>query len=409
MTIALSELQKFGRFRPVRLQVQRFTAPSSSYEVYKTDNFTSYRFTQSMLIPVDAFSFSFAPPSKPTNLGSPNIDELIMEGDVVTLHIGSGSDDTLLATGIVDSIGLRSARDGETFTVVGRDLLGQFEDQDAVTFDDGTGKPKMFWGDSVGIKSVVRELAKQTRINPDNLRLQGISDNQQLFATSPGESKLSALLRYLEPLNSLVWVEANGGIVVGKPNFSQPANLGMFYVNKREQKSNVIHMQVNKNAGRIPNGVLGVWSGGEFAQDTFVTGMMENPATRPNALRKAGHIMNKTVVVSVPTTNVASGGAALATLRNSGADEYVRQYVKRLIARSNVAELDVEVLVPGHNNDDGEPYVADTVAHIFNDRAAVDEDMYCYAVDYLMDQGGGQSTALHFCKLGTIVADAEAP
>jgi len=408
MTIAVSQLQKKGRFQPMRVQVQRYDSPNNSYEVYKTAAFKSYRFSQSMLVPVDAFSFSFQPPSKPDNPGSPAIDDLIREGDVVTVHQGDDTDDTMIATGIVDSIGLRSARESETFTINGRDLLGQFEDQDAVTFEDGSGKPKMEYGENVSLKSVIRELAKQTRINGDNVRLQGIQDVRQLLAYSPGESKLSALLRFLEPLNALVWTESDGTIVCGKPNFAQPANLGQFFVRKKDGKSNVIYMQVNKNAGRIPNGVLGIWSGGELAQDAFATGVIQNPATRCTALRKAGHIINKTVVVSVPTSNVQSDGVALNTLRND-ASGYVNAYVKRMIARANVGELDVEVLVPGHCNDSGIAYTADTVAHIFNDRAQIDENMYCYAVDYMMDEGGGQSTSLHFCKLGTIVADAEAP
>jgi prophage tail gpP-like protein len=57
----------------------------------------------------------------------------------------------------------------------------------------------------------------------------------------------------------------------------------------------------------------------------------------------------------------------------------------------------------------GEPFEPDQVYHVMHDRAGVDEDMYLFACDYSLNEDSGQSTLLHFCKLGTIVAGAEAP
>lgn len=408
MTIAISQLEKNGRFPPLEIQIQRVVERDGQRVAEDTAylrEFLSYRFTQSMLIPVDAFSFTFVPPSYAPGKSLVTIDELTKEGDIVTVWYGPDNDRRQIATGLIDSTSLRCTLQGESFGVVGRDLLGQLEDQDAVSF--GPGKTETYWGPAVGVKSVVRGLIKQTRIADTKIKLQGISDDKALFATSPGESKLSALLRYLEPLNALVWLEADGTIMVGKPDFRSVSS-GTFFVDRKNEQANCT-MSVNKNAGRIPNGVLGIWSGGEFAQDAFATDLIENNAERCSELRKAGHIINKTVVVSVPSTDIKSGSSDLTTLSSKGAEGYVKAYVKRLIARANLSEVDVEVIVPGHCNDDGDPYVADTIYKIYNDRGNIDEDMYCYAVDYFMDKGGGQTTALHFCKLGTIVADADAP
>lgn len=409
MTVAFNELERYGRFPPIELQIQRVVnragKQTTETTAYVTE-FLSYRFAQSMLIPVDAFSFSFFPATDDLDRSKPTIDELVKEGDIVSVFYGRNKSRKQIATGIVDSTALSCSPQGESFQIVGRDLLGQLEDQDAISF--GEGKTGTYWGDSAALESVVRELVKQTRIADNRIKRQGVANEVSLYATSPGESKLSALLRFLEPMNALVWLDADGTIMLGKPNFkSVPA--GTFLVDRKNSQTNVLQMKVTKNAGRIPNGVLGIWTGCEKVQDSFSTGVIINPAERAAALRRAGHIINKTIVVSLPDTNVESSGPALDTLRKKGASEYVKQYVKRLIAKANIGEVDVEVLVPGHCNDNGEPYVADTVYKIFNDRANVDEDMYCYAVDYMMDTGGGQSTSLYFCKLGTIVADAEAP
>ncbi len=96
-------------------------------------------------------------------------------------------------------------------------------------------------------------------------------------------------------------------------------------------------------------------------------------------------------------------------LVRAGGGNILQAYAKREIARRNVNEIIVQAVVPGHYNEEGEPYVTDTVYHVEYDRGGVDENMYLFQTDYGLNAERGQHTNLYFCRLGSIVADVRAP
>lgn len=391
-------IERTGRFPQISLLVQPLqSSPSSviAFGQFSIDKFLSYSFSSSVLTPVDSFTFAFAVPD------GPPLNELVTEGDIVSLSVN----DVLLATGIVDQPEVETDHQfGEKGVITGRDLMGQLEDQDAISFDSTP-----IWGDALTLFNGVAKLCADTRINVGNIVLQGDTPTASnlLLATEPGESKLAALQRFLEPLNCIAWMSSAGKLVIGKPNMAQ-APLGLIICSKELRYSNVLSMRVVRASTQIPNIIVPIWTG----QETTVNRVspeqaLVNAAQGPNRLLKLGHRLPKTVVVSTPTGSDAQSLSGVNAFQ-AGAGNILQAYAKREMARKNVTEIQVQAVVAGHCDENGQPYRTDSVYHVTYDRGGIDENMYLYQVDYTLSEEG-QKTNLYFCRLGSIVADNTAP
>lgn len=396
--VLLKHVSESGRMPPVSLMIRplaesggSLVSQMSSAPIY-LDRFLSYSFTSSILIPVDTFSFTLAAPD------GPPVSDLVNEGDVVSIF----ANDIPIATGIIDQTQIQiDPNSGEQATLSGRDLMAQLEDQDAISLDS----TPMF-ANSLPIASVVTRLISDTRITKYELR--GAPSRSYLFATEPGESKLAALQRFLEPLNCVAWMGPTGHVIVGKPDMSSEP-VGKIYVRKADRQSNALSMSVTRAAATIPNVIVPVWSGQELTVDRVGKQQrLNNAAKGPSRLFKLGHRLPKTVVVSTPQATDPQGLSAVNAIAAGGGD-LLQSYAKRELARANVAEMIVQAVVPSHFNEHGEPYVTDTVYHVEYDRGGVDELMYLFQCDYDMTAESGQRTNLYFCRLGTIVSDVKAP
>jgi prophage tail gpP-like protein len=382
------QIAKTGRLPPVSLVIK----PLDGSKQIALDRFLSYKFTSSILIPVDTFDFKFSMPD------GPPLRDSVKEGDIVVLS----ANNVQLATGLIDQPDVETDADyGETATLNGRDLMAQLEDQDAISMDS-----MPIFANSVSVRAGIQTLLKDTRIT--QIELRGTPSSNYLLASEPGESKLAVLQRFLEPLNCLAWMGPAGQIVVGKPNMGQKERSRLFLI-KAKRTSNVLSMKSSRNATQIANVIIPIWSGQELVTDrTPVQQRLMNAAPGPARLFKLGHRLPKTVVVSAPNATDPQGLSGVNALK-AGGGNILQAYAKREMARQNQKEIIVQAVVAGHFNELGEPYVVDTVYHIEYDRDRIDENMYLFQVDYQLDEGSGQRSTLWFCRLGTIVSDVRAP
>lgn len=394
----LSRLQKDGRFPPISLLIKPLAAAGGSIadalgvSGVQISRFLSYSFSASILTPCDSFNFAFASPD------GPSLADVINEGDLAVLMC----DDQTLATGILDTTEIETdAEFGEKGTLNGRDLMSQLEDQDAISMDSGP-----IWASKLSVEAGVRRLLDNTRIT--NVETNNVPSSTYLLATEPGESKLAALQRFLEPLNCIAWMGPDGTLNVGKPNMSQEAS-GRLVLNKAKRLSNVLSMKVTRASTNIPNVIVPIWAGQETTVDRITQEQaLMNGAPGPSRLFKLGHRLPKTVVVSTPQATDPQGLSSINAI-SAGGGNLLQSYAKREMARRNVNELTVQAVVPGHLNENDDPYLIDTVYKIEYDRGNVDENMYLYQAEYQLSADGGQKTNLWFCRLGSIVADNTAP
>lgn len=385
-----TKLQTFlranGAFPKVTLQVKPIdnTRPSVEFPM-----FTDYSFQSSVLVPIDSFSFKLV---NPTIGGS--LYDTIKDGDIAILKANG----TVLGTGLIDSVAIGTDPDsGEVVEIHGRTLIAQLEDQSCVNELDAP-----FWANSITIDGAINFLCKSTRVN--YYRLQQVPSGSFLFATEPGESKMSSLLRFIEPLNCILWMDPDGTLVVGRPNMGAAIS-GTFLNDRAARASNNLSMKAVYSSTHIPNVVIPVWTGQETVQNRISPEQaVLNNGVGPSRLYKLNHRVPKTVVVSTPQGADPQALSQVNQLTVAGSN-VLQAYAKREIARANVSEVGLQVNVKGHYNDDLSPIVVDTCYQVVYPRASINEKMYLHTVDYTMSRDHGQLTSMFFCRLGSIVAD----
>lgn len=391
-------LQRTGKLPPVSLLLTPLNAnndPNPRPQGY-LDRFLSYQFNSSVLVPVDTFSFTFAAPDDTLP-----INQRIKVGDQVTLQANAVN----ISTGIIDQVEVETDRDsGERITISGRNMLSQLEDQECVNPDSS-----QVYGNRVTLSAVMNLVLNGTRISP-SVVFQQAPVLSYLFATEPGESKLAAIQRFLEPLNCIIWMAPSGQIKIGKPAMGQTFQASVF-ISRKDSNANCMDMRVTRNGTQIPNLLVPMLAGTESVQSTLGKQQaIVNPAIEPTRLRNSGHITTKVVVTSYPNSGDTSeapvtNNIIVAQQQSGGLKPALLQsYALREMARQNVNEIQVQATVPGHYDDTGLPYLPDSTYRIFYDRGDVDEIMYLYEVQYMLDLDGGQRSTLHFCRLNTIVS-----
>lgn len=381
-------LEKYGRLPPVTLLV----TPLDGSKPITLDRFLTYNFKSSILVPVDQFTFTFVAPDDPQPF--PN---RVKEGDLITLFANGQP----LATGIIDVVDVEVDNAyGEKVTVSGRDLTGQLADQDAVSINS-----EAIYGGQFSIAQAASKLIEATRI-PRVLVQDATKQSKWLFATEPSESKLDALMRFLDPLNVLFWAGPTGSLIISKPNFAQ-ATQGLLILSKERRKSNVFNMKAIRESNTIPNKVLPVWAGAELAQSAYPIReqALNNPAKGPARLRRLGSVLQKTSVFSSPQGTSAQDQSQV-NLLTAGSSNLMQSIAKRLLSRGNHKELIVQATVLGHYNEKAKPYAVNQTYDVVFDRGAVDKKMFLFEVDY---SGGeeGQKTNLFLCNLNTMVSDGK--
>lgn len=391
----LDDLKKFGRFPPVELRITPLAPRRASRRGPKTvviDKFLTYQFNQSMLIPVDNFTYSFSAPSD-----TAPFTDYCLEGDIVTIYVNN----TLVAKGIVDQIEIECDGDsGEKVTVNGRNMLGQLEDQDCVTLN-----MQPIFGENTNVITAIEKLIEGTRL-PRKVVSQDAPNFNTLVRTEAGEKKLSAILRILEPVNCLLWSGPDGTLIVGKPDFGQPI-AGKMMINKSKRSSNVLSMRVVRSATSLPSRYVACLTAIEASVNYVMqkNRVYQNPAEGAARLFREGHTNTKTVVSSntVGADPAGFDNASRIIVAEKPGTNMLDQMVFRQIAKDNFNELLVTTVMAGHCDENGFPFIPDSIYNIEYDRANVQENMYLYSVEYHGSSERGQWSILNFCKLGTIV------
>jgi hypothetical protein len=311
---------------------------------------------------------------------------------------------------------------GTRLSIQGRDLLGQWEDQDAVSPDS-----TIIWSNKATILQIVNHLSLSTRINPNNMLTPMAPTQPYMFATQPGESKVSAMQRYCEALDLYFWMDGNGNLNVGRPNM-YGADIGSPYLVGPQDRlfclkngGNVLSIRSSRNTTQIPNLLLPIWNGQETVQNRISKSQcLLNNSEGPRRLYQLGHVTQKAVIVSTPDGAspqdlanlneliVAGQQQNTSGLTQAGANTILQSYAKRAISRANVRELNVQCSVPGHFNTAAAPYVVNSVYNIQYDADGVDENMFLYEVEYSLSEDDGPKTRLNFCRQTALVSDVRA-
>ncbi len=401
----LKYLEKHGRFPPFSLSI--FPLEDLTREIF-IDKFMSYRFQSSILIPVDSWSAEVK-----YDLDLKDLSGRLRpsEGDIVVLRANG----IPVATGQIDHLDMETdGKSGTKLTLQGRDLLGMWEDQDSVSLDS-----KILDGKRYTIDQVVSALAVNSRINAKKLVKRTATRNPYLFATQPGETKLSSIQRYCEALDIYFWMSGDGNLIIGKPDMygvRSPNPRSRFFVSRRDRSSNVLSMRSSRNSTSVPSYIVPLWNG----QEGILGRNVPLPAVKNRnkgaiRLKNLGHVVAKAVVTSTPqgaspqdladiNALLVAGQQQNAEINFKNAPTILNAYAEREMAKLNMKTLQVQATVPGHYNDRAEPLLVDQVYRIQYDIDGIDQDMFLYEVEYTMTEGEGQRTRMFFCPQDSLVS-----
>lgn len=388
------------------------TLPNNKTTQLFVDKFISYSFNSSVIVPVTVFQCEFY--YEPINgIVKPQ------SGDIIQVSCNG----IPIMTGMIDQTDMETdGHSGTRLTLQGRNLLGQWEDQDAVSLNS-----QIMWSNNYSILQVVRTLGTNTRVSAATMQTPSAPQKPYLFATQPGESKISAFQRYCEALDILFWMDGLGNLIVGKPDMygartapTTQGSSGEIYLLKSQRASNVLAMRSTQNPSQIPNMILPIWNGQENVQTQVSPNQfLKNASLGPARLLNLGHVTPKTVIVSIPNgadpqelaeinSFIVAGQSKQSTVIRAGENTILQVYAKRAMAKANLRDLNVISTMAGHCDSTANPYLPDRCYHVQYDIDNIDEKLYLYEVDYSMTEAEGQRTRLNFCRSTAIVSNVVA-
>ena len=361
----------------------------------KITTFSSYSFERSVITPASAFRFT-----------APDVDKArrmsIRSGDLVTIISEDANNvKTPICTGIVDETDYHGSGTVGEYVISGRDMVGQLVDNDSV---DAQNKI-VNYNDPVAIDFIVESVIKNTRIPGAYINKQ-VPTGTFLFNTSPTETKLTTLMRYLDMANCLVWNDGFGRLVIGKPNFtsSNPSQGKLIASYSDPKKNNLLEFRVRRNTNSAIRQIVTQLQHQEQVDPTPFTIQNSDKDVRARSRYGVGRSLYRVFSYG----QGADASNKLSAVGNGKGDpkSLGEAFTLREIARENMKVLEVECAVADHLNDNGGIYDVDQIYDVQIEDEDISEPMYVYSVAYDMTIQHGLMTRLKLCRLGTICAAA---
>lgn len=371
--------------RPIEIDFKS----SLTRAIGKISTFTSYMFDRNILSPAAAFRFT-----------APGVDkslrQSIRSGDIVSIYCFDEDEKKIpLATGFIDETDTHVTPRSIEYVLTGRDTLGQLVDNDSV--DSSNAR---IYTTSLPLLEIAKLMVKNTRLDP-NVIGQQIPNASFLLQTNPGETKATALQRYLEFANCLMWSDPAGRLIVGKPNFKK-ASSGKLILKSDSLSNNCLEVRVRRNTNQAIRQIVTLLQAAQDVQPTPFTinnnirDLVKTPGVGRSVLRTFTYGQGNDVVNNLSGTGVGGSPWAIGN-----------QFSQREIARENMKVLDVEVVVRGHLNNNGGIFNIDQIYDCEFEDDTVNEPLYVYACSYELTVEHGMLTRLRLCKINTICATSE--
>ena len=147
-----------------------------------------------------------------------------------------------LAMGFVDETDTHVTPQSIEYVLSGRDTIGRLVDNAVVDANNAIINTKQ-----VTLETILKVLLKNTGMPQQYVLSGSVPNSPMLFQTNPGETKISALQRYLEFSNCLIWSDAFGRAVMGKPNFSQASSGTLAISSTETSRNNLLEARVRRN------------------------------------------------------------------------------------------------------------------------------------------------------------------
>lgn len=325
------------------------------------NNWKSYDIDSDFLIPADAFAFDIGVPSDSTVLPD-------YSGAEVKVRIN----DTLVMTGIVDTVQHGISKTSRTYRLNGRDKASVLVDCSAPI----TNVKGLTVLDAV--KKIVEPLGiKQVQLKAENNPLLDKVD------IDVGETAWNAVMRCANSAGLHLWFEPNGVLIVGGADYSTPP-VATLCCMKDGSQNNFEQADLSFDVSN------------RFSEITFLA-QSHGKQGQDNKNDLKWVYKDSEMTTYKPKTVVVSDVDNL---------EALQKWAKKYIADSILEGFTLTIIVPDHKMQDGTLWQPGQRVHVICEEYDIDAIFFLIGRRFMLSRQGGTQTELRFKQDGIWTPDA---
>ena len=325
------------------------------------NNWKSYDIDSDFLIPADAFAFDIGVPSDSTVLPD-------YSGAEVKVRIN----DTLVMTGIVDTVQHGISKTSRTYRLNGRDKASVLVDCSAPI----TNVKGLTVLDAV--KKIVEPLGiKQVQLKAENNPLLDKVD------IDIGETAWNAAMRCANSAGLHLWFEPNGVLIVGGADYSTPP-VATLCCMKDGSQNNFEQADLSFDVSN------------RFSEITFLA-QSHGKQGQDNKNDLKWVYKDSEMTTYKPKTVVVSDVDNL---------EALQKWAKKYIADSILEGFTLTIIVPDHKMQDGTLWQPGQRVHVICEEYDIDAIFFLMGRRFMLSRQGGTQTELRFKQDGIWTPDA---
>lgn len=325
------------------------------------NNWKSYDIDSDFLIPADAFAFDIGVPSDSTVLPD-------YSGAEVKVRIN----DTLVMTGIVDTVQHGISKTSRTYRLNGRDKASVLVDCSAPI----TNVKGLTVLDAV--KKIVEPLGiKQVQLKAENNPLLDKVD------IDVGETAWNAAMRCANSAGLHLWFEPNGVLIVGGADYSTPP-VATLCCMKDGSQNNFEQADLSFDVSN------------RFSEITFLA-QSHGKQGQDNKNDLKWVYKDSEMTTYKPKTVVVSDVDNL---------EALQKWAKKYIADSILEGFTLTIIVPDHKMQDGTLWQPGQRVHVICEEYDIDAIFFLMGRRFMLSRQGGTQTELRFKQDGIWTPDA---
>lgn len=249
--------------------------------------------------------------------GGEALPDSVQEGAPMEVHVGRER----VMVGFIDDIVETDSRENLSVSITGRDLVGQLLDCSA----------PIFAANQVTLENIIKQAALPLGIKRYRIEAEHMQRHDRV-AIDPGVSAWDAVREAAEVAGLWPWLEPDGTLVVGGPDYTRPPVATLILSRSQPDKNNVISISRTRSMADRASEITVLAQG-------HGTGQAEGQHAIKAKVRDRGVSLYRPRIVTC-------GDADNAEMANT--------YARKLQADSRLNGLTLQVEVPGHRTESGQ-------------------------------------------------------
>ena len=320
---------------------------------------TNYDIVSDLLTPADDFSVTLGRPvdAKP---------DTVWAGDKVEVRVGG---DTVLS-GRIDRVQTVTEKGGKTLTIQGRDDAGVLLDCSAPLFN----------AQDMDLNQIIEKIVKPlglAKIRIDAAK----TDKTHKVQIEPGSRAWDALLEYAEANGLWPWLEPDGTLVIGGPDYTV-APVAELVLRTNGQNNNIKRLEVNRDMA---------------ARYSEVTVLAQSHSGKNN------------IKATAKDESVKLHRPLIVTEPDIDSQAQAQRKAKKRLADSRLEGLTITATVQGHRTDDGTLWQPGQRINVLSEPDGIDAVYFLMARTFTGGRGQPTETVLTLKEDGAWVLDADPP